>query len=489
MPEFRFTGAVPSGKTVQGNISAANAGEARKKIQELSKGRPFKVSKLEKRATFLYKVQKGTDKPITGEQKAFSKEEVITGLTGMGFKVHYVRKRLREASGKPPTTDLITFVRLSAELLREKLPFNEVLALLSNDIDNRVLREALRDINNDLRQGKETERVFAKYEGVFGKFTSKMLGLASKSGAMAEMYDSTAKFLERNMEFKKSMKSAMMMPMITLVLLILAVIFYVAYIFPETARMFLKYGIELPPMTEQTLKMSDWLVANIVWFILFLIGSVAGCVAVYLNPKGRQWLDKTKMQIPVLGSLIHKTCIEVFSRVFYSLYSGSGENIDVIKTAAEATGNTYFEHQIKTTTIPMMLKHGKGLHESLEASGVFTKTALSRYHAGSETGMVRETALQLANFYERETTYRLKSVVDFMQLWVALIIMIVMTAITVVSSEVSIIKPKTPGGMGAIDMLMLMLPATAGVRGAVDALKARIRARRRRAAEDTTTSN
>ena len=61
--------------------------------------------------------------------------------------------------------------------------------------------------------------------------------------------------------------------------------------------------------------------------------------------------------------------------------------------------------------------------------------------------MVRETALQLANYYERETSYKLKSVVDFMQLWVALIIMIVMTAITIVSSEVSIIKPKSAPGM------------------------------------------
>jgi type IV pilus assembly protein PilC len=377
----------------------------------------------------------------------------------MGFKVLSVRKRLREASGKPPVGDVITFVRLSAELLREKLPFNEVLVLLSNDIDNRVLKETLRDINADLRQGKETERVFQKHEHILGKFTAKMLGLASKSGAMAEMYDSTAKFLERNMEFKKAMKSAMMMPMITLVLLLLCCVFYVAYIFPETARMFLKYGIELPPMTSKTLELSDWIVSNIVWVVLIIVVIGIALVSVYTSPKGRMWIDKTKMNLPVLGPLIHKTHIEVFSRVFYSLYSGSGENIDVIKTAAEATGNTYFEDQIKSITIPMMLKHGKGLHESLEAAQVFTRTALSRYHAGSETGMVKETALQLANFYERETTYRLKSVVDWMQLWVALIIMIVMTAITIVSSEVSIIKPKTPGGMGALDFLPLLLPS------------------------------
>lgn len=456
MADFRFQGVVPSGKIIQGTISASNATEAKKRIHDLSKGRAFRLDKLEKRSTFVYKAQKA-EKIIEGEHKAYSKEEVANALGQMGYKVVYVRKKMALSIGKPPMADVISFVRLSADLLREKLPFNEVLNLLANDIDNKVLRETLKDINTDLRKGAESERVFLKYEGIFGRFTAKMLGLASKSGAMAEMYDSTAKFLERRMEFKKSMKSAMLMPMITLVLLLLATIFYVAYIFPETARMFLKYGIELPPMTEATLDMSDWLVANILWFILAFAGMAAGAFMVWTNPKGREWLDRQSFRIPVMGGLIHKTAIEVFCRVFYSMYSGSGENIDVIKTAAEATGNSYFENQIKRTTIPMMLKHGKGLHESFEAAGVFTKTALSRFHAGAETGMVRETALQLANYYERETTYKLKSVVDFMQLWVALIIMIVMTAITIVSSETAVIKPKSAPGMGGFgDYTMLV---------------------------------
>ena len=456
MADFRFQGVVPSGKMVQGTITATNAAEAKKKILELSKGRAFRLNKLEKRVTFIYKAQKG-EKILEGDQKAYSKAEVESALTSMGYKVLYVRKKLQVSMGKPPVTDLITFVRLSADLLREKLPFNEVLNLLANDIENKTLKETLKDINADLRKGAESERVFLKYEHVLGKFTSKMLGLASKSGAMAEMYDSTAKFLERRMEFKKSMKSAMLMPMITLVLLLLATIFYVAYIFPETARMFLKYGIELPPMTEATLELSDWIVGNIIFFIIAIVGIGVGVFMFFTNEKGKLWIDKVSMHIPVLGGLIHKTAIEVFCRVFYSLYSGSGENIDVIKTAAEATGNSYFENQIKTITIPMMLKHGKGLHESFEAAGIFTKTALSRFHAGAETGMVRETALQLANYYERETTYKLKSVVDFMQLWVALIIMIVMTAITIVSSETAVIKPKSAPGMGDFWYLHMIL--------------------------------
>jgi type IV pilus assembly protein PilC len=130
--------------------------------------------------------------------------------------------------------------------------------------------------------------------------------------------------------------------------------------------------------------------------------------------------------------------------VFYALYSGSGENIEVIRLSAEACGNKYMEHQIKTVAIPMMLERGKGLVDAFEATGVFTPTALSRFNSGAETGTVRTTALQLADYYEKETTYRLKNVIQVIELFTQMIIMIVLTALTLVSSETATVKPEAP---------------------------------------------
>jgi type IV pilus assembly protein PilC len=92
-----------------------------------------------------------------------------------------------------------------------------------------------------------------------------------------------------------------------------------------------------------------------------------------------------------------------------------------------------------------MLKEGQGLVEALEKTGVFTRNALSRLRSGAETGTIRETALQVANYYEKETTHKLRNVIDMIQVAIAMIIMIVMTAITVVSSETAVIRPKLPG--------------------------------------------
>lgn len=429
---------------MQGVLSAESKAEAKKIVQELAERNQFKLTDLRPRVSFIYKVSKNGEKPVKGEQKAFTKEEVQQALERLGYKVHYVQRNLVDFKPKPPMTEIVTFVRVSADLLREKLPYNEVLQLLANDIENKTLRESVRDINNDLKQGKDSEQAFLKHEKVFGKFTAHMLGLASKSGNMAEIYESTAKFLERQAEFKKNLKSALIMPMVTIFVLFIAVAYYVAYIFPETAELFAKLG-EVPPMTAATLKLSHFLTANFWWIALLIISAVVFLVRFASTEKGRFFLDKYVIRVPVMGSLFHKQSIEIFCRVFYALYSGSGENIEVIKLAAEACGNKYMEHQIKTVAIPMMVTQGKGLTESLAATKVFTETAISRFHSGAETGTVRNTALQLANYYEKETGYKLKNAIDFIQVIISMFIMIVMILLTIVSSESALIHPKQPG--------------------------------------------
>ena len=446
MPEFRIDGVSLSGKPVQGVINADTMKFAKERATQMARERKFKVTGLHERKTFLYRVRKGNEKPIDGEQKSFTKQEVIDALTKMGYTVVYVRKQLFGGGGKVPDIEVVSFVRVSSDLIRQKLPFNDMMAMLINDIQNKSLREAIRDINQDLKQGKDSEKAFQKHEKELGKFAAHMLGLASKSGNMGEIFESTAKFLERNAQFKKDLKSALVMPVGTLVILFGAVGYYVAYIFPETANLFQKFKIELPPMTKATLKLSDFITSNIIWIILIIAIPSVAFARFATTERGRFMIDKYTWKVPAIGDLMHKTSIEIFCRVFYALYSGSGENIEVIKMASEACGNKYMEYQIKTIALPMMVEKGMGITEAFEATGVFTKTALSRFHSGAETGTVKHTALQLAEYYEKETSYRMRNAIDMIQLVISMIIMVVLTGLTLVSSETATIKPKPPGG-------------------------------------------
>jgi type IV pilus assembly protein PilC len=238
------------------------------------------------------------------------------------------------------------------------------------------------------------------------------------------------------------------MPIVTLLALFGACLYYVGFIFPGMAEVFVRLKVDMKqfPMTYASLQFSYFLQDNILILLLALLIPLVFAARFFTTERGRFIRDKYMWRIPVLGSLLHKTAIEIFCRVFYALYSGAGENIDVIKMAAEACGNKYMEHAVKTIAIPMMVERGAGITEAFEASGVFTKTAISRFHSGAETGTVKHTALQLAEYYEKETNYKMRNAVDFIQLWVNMIIMIVLTMLTLVSSETAAFHPSTAPG-------------------------------------------
>ncbi len=444
MIELRFSAEKPNGQVISGSLTSETIREGKKKIYKLAEKNQLKVKNIEKKSAYLYKIRKGNEKPVVGEQKAFTKAEVVAALNKLGYNVISVNKKLFDFNLKPPQQEVVSYVKISAELLEQKLPFSEVLTLLINDIPNKSLRESLKEISNELKKGSDSEATFLKYQGVFGKFTAYMLGLASKSGNMTEIYRATAKFLERRMEFKKNLKSALITPIVTLFVLFLAVLFYVGYIFPETAKLFTKFDIALPPMTAFTLEISDFLINNTILVVAITILPPIVLWQLASTKKGRLVAHRMMLKIPVMGKLIHKTLIEVFCRVFYTMYSGSAESIEPVRIAAEATDNAYFEDRIKNVAIPLMIKKGIGITDAFEASGVFTETALSRFHSGEETGTIKNTALMLANYYESETTYKLKNMIELVQVVIAMVIMMVMILLTLVSAETATISPKNP---------------------------------------------
>ncbi len=441
MQQFRFQAISPNGKLVQGEFEAGNKKKAQAKVDKLIRAKNLKSEGLEVKKKFIYKVRKGKGPVVEGEQEAYSKEEVDHALVKLGYDVVKIEKKLFDFKGGVPNNEIVTFIRLSADLLRQKLPYDQILDLLYEDTPNKRLKDTIKTIQKDLKDGKEGMDVYGKHEDVFGKFACYMLGVASTSGNMALVFESTAKFLERNATFKKNLRRALMMPTVTVIAVIGVVLFYVGYIFPATAEMFLEFDIALPPMTAATLDFSNWLQSYWIPLAISFFGPIIGFILYFRTPRGKLFLDRYIIKIPIIGDLLHKTSIEIFSRVFFTLYSGAGQNIEVIRVGAEACRNSYMSRQIKEVSIRMMLDDGKGLVESLQESGVFTHTALSRFKLGAESGALKDNAKQLADYYETQTTYKMDSVIDTINLFINLFIMVALIGITVVSSEAAIIRP------------------------------------------------
>jgi len=441
--EYRFKGFGPGGKLVQGTFTADSPKEAKLHVGRLATKYQIRVDSLEKKKDWLYKVHIGGKKPFSGRQSAYSKDEVAAALTKMGYSKFTINPVLFDIPLKPGLADIMMFIKLSSTMLKDKMSFGKILEMLAEEQGNRMFREALQQIESQLKAGTEGREVFMRFTHIFGKFPAFMMGLATRSGNMADVFDATSKFIERDMEIRKNIKKAVISPMFAVLATIGAVMYYIVDIFPATAELFLKYNMPLPPMTKKTLAVSDWL--SIYWWVIAIIVIIPIVILWrwWSTPKGRIWRDQHIIKLPMVGHLIHKSSIEIYFRVFGTIYAGAGDNIETIKTAAEACRNAWMEDRIKRITIPLMLKEGEAFVPAMEAAGIFTRTSLTRLRTGQETGNILQAAQQIATYYEAETTYKMNAMIEYIQTIVGLIIAIAITFLTVVSAEIATINPPT----------------------------------------------
>ena len=278
MPQFRLKAVSGNGRVIQKEFEAENKKDAQLKVDRLSKANGLNVQAVDQKVTFMYKVKRPGKPALTGEQEAYSKDEVEKALVKLGYQVVSINKKFLAMKGGVPHTEVVTFISLSADLLKQQLTFDEILNLLYEDTGNKRMKEVIKTIQKDLKDGKEGSEVYGKHEDVFGKFAAYMLSVASTSGNMGLVFESTAKFLERDAEFKKNMKRSLMMPAITVMAVIGVVLFYVGYIFPSTAELFVDMGIKLPPMTAKTLAISYWLEANWIMLLIVTLSPIIGFI-------------------------------------------------------------------------------------------------------------------------------------------------------------------------------------------------------------------
>jgi type IV pilus assembly protein PilC len=397
----------------------------------------WKKVSVEAKKSYSYRVLRGSSQ-IDGVQSAYSRAEVTAALEKLGFTVKSVR-RFYDIRFAASSEEIVTFIGTSAKLLEQRLPYNEILQIMSGHVRDKNLRSALKAILRDLKEGVDSRDAFLRQGKVIGHDTALMLGIASKSGDMRAIFESVARFVERQADFRKGLLSSMILPAVTTLALVGALIFYIMYLLPKMVEMLKPMMGSMPPLTAFTMQVSDILKDNLL-FICLGVGLALGTFYAYiLSVNGRVWFDKWVVRLPYIGRILRNTSSELFCRVLGILYT-SGENIDAIQHAAESSRNRYLERQIKTISVPTMLKYGTEFWKSMEMADFFPDMIISRFRTAAETGSVKSTAVQLADYYEMENRYAMKNLVNVIEVGVSLVIMVSMVFLTLLSSETASIK-------------------------------------------------
>ena len=272
-------------------------------------------------ALYFYRAFSKDGKQMSGYLDAGSEQAVKEQLQRKGM---YPSKIERAAGGSQrswwqrltekgiTTKELILFTKQLAVLLKSGVPLLQAFDLLSEQFSGR-LQSVIVTIKDDLKEGRALADAMSDYPKIFSNIYVQLVRAGEASGKLETILERLDGFLERDMEIKSRIKSAMMMPMIQLVVATGVVGVMMVFVVPQMASNFASQGKELPWATEVVLDMSHILQSY--WYILLLIGGLLYAAYYYWSStkEGGHIIDKIKLKIPLVKYFVKTKAVVQFS--------------------------------------------------------------------------------------------------------------------------------------------------------------------------------
>jgi len=303
--------------------------------------------------------------------------------------------------------EMIIFSRQMYSLLKAGIPIIRAIKGLSENASHKRFQEILKDIADQLEQGRSLSSSMAKYEKVFTRLTISVVVVGENTGKLDDVFLQLALYFEREQETRKRIKSALRYPTFVLIALAIAMFILNLFVVPVFTQMFERFDTELPIMTRVLIGTSNFFV-NYWWLLLIVI--VGGIISAkqYVNStNGRLKWDKFKLKLPVVGSIIERSLLSRYSRSFSMILRAGVPLTAGLSLTADAVDNAHMQQRIKE--MRQGIEKGESLLRVSKNSELFSTLVLQMIAVGEETGRLEPLLEESADYYEREVDFDLKS--------------------------------------------------------------------------------
>jgi MSHA biogenesis protein MshG len=303
--------------------------------------------------------------------------------------------------------DLMLFSRQMYTLLKSGVPILRALAGLQESVGNPVFKAVIADLRTSLDAGRELSAAMRRHADVFDHFYISLVRVGESTGMLETVFLRLYEHLEFEKEVRERIKSALRYPAFVVTAMIGALVVVNIFVVPAFARLFESYKAQLPLMTRIVVAVSNFTVA---FWPLLLVGAVAGAVGFSMwraTPLGRYQWDKTKIGIPIAGKIIQKATLARFARSFALSMKSGVPVVQGLSTVAGVVDNAYIAKRIEQMRDGV--ERGESVLRTSVTAGVFTPVVLQMIAVGDETGELDDLLLEVAQLYEREVDYELKT--------------------------------------------------------------------------------
>lgn len=295
--------------------------------------------------------------------------------------------------------------RQIAAFLRAGLPILDAVHTIGTESDNSSVRRMMNDIEDGLRSGERFSDCLEKYPKVFPPFYRGIVRSAELTGELDSVLARLSGYIERDLEARRKIKSAMMYPLIVSAMSIVTVLILAIYVLPKFKDFFADLDAKLPLPTRMLMGFTDFL-ASWWWAIVGGVAALALLYAVITRTRsGKYARDALLLKIPVLGDTIQYSLVERFCRVLGSMVSAGVNLTEGLAVTTEALRNRVYVKRLGEVNEQIL--EGQGIAGPLARTGLFPGTATQMLRVGENTGSL-DTQLQVtAEYYETELDYKL----------------------------------------------------------------------------------
>ncbi|MFH1288949.1 MAG: type II secretion system F family protein [bacterium] len=375
-------------------------------------------------SNFHYKVGTKEGKIITGVKASESELKLRQEMESKGLYVFAITKKRSGWSGGIKLYEVLLFIQELSVLLKAGLTMTHSLTILEEKVENVSFQRVISDIKKKVEGGGALSDALNTYPDIFSSMFVSAIKVGETSGNLVHILEGQSAYLKKVISLRRTVISALIYPLILLVISISVVIILLAFVVPTFSRLYEDMHKTLPAATVFLLSISNFVknYFSILVISIFPIGYAL--VLWYRTENGRLIADRFKLKIPLVGKILTKYSLSQLTKMLATALRGGIPLITSLRVAGGTLENKYLSFCIKEI-IPK-IEGGIGFAESMEGITIVPNMTVEMIAVGEATGSLEDMLENVSNFYDEEIDMYLASftalIEPFMILFMGLLV-------------------------------------------------------------------
>jgi general secretion pathway protein F len=347
-----------------------------------------------------------------------------------------LRARQRSSGPSSRNLDVLTAAtRQMGTLLGSGIPLTETLKAMIEQAESRTVETMFREIRERVNQGTALADALSEHPYMFSELYVNMVRAGEATGNVDVVLRRLADYLQGQRTLRRKVVAALTYPALMIGIGMIVVSILMAVVVPKITTMLADMNQTLPTPTRILILISD-LFKNWWWAGCLMIGAISMAFErVYRHSdKGRLWIDRSLLRLPIIGELLRKQAVARFTRTLSTLLQSGVPAVQSLEITKTVVGNRVIADA--TDHIRQRILEGTDIATPLKATGAFPAVVGYMVNVGEQSGELEQMLDRIASAYDEEIdimTERLTSVLEP--------IMIVFLAVVVGYIVISIVLP------------------------------------------------